>query len=140
MQRVISLLIEKNRFLRKFYTLNKAELFRLQDQDFSRLEYFHQARETLLEMIDITDKKIEDLVAKTSPDKISQSDRTKVQEELEIKDHLVTEILDFDLKILALIESAKNNLIRELTDVTKNKQATQAYGLSSPTKTLKLAK
>jgi hypothetical protein len=48
---IIDLLKEKNHYLKKFYTLNKAEIFRLGEGDFSRLDSFYQSRETILDMI-----------------------------------------------------------------------------------------
>jgi hypothetical protein len=128
MDQIINLLKEKNHYLKKFYTLNKAELLRLSDGDFSRLDYFYQSRENILDMISHIEAKMEADLGKTEPIlSVSEQERQKVRNELSFKDDVVGQILDQDLQILSMIEDAKTEIIKELQEVKKNKQVIGAY-------------
>ncbi len=128
MEQIINLLKEKNHCLKKFYTLNKAELLRLSDGDFSRLDYFYQSRENILDLISHIEAKMEERLGVTEPTPgVSEQERQRVRNELSFKDDVVGQILDQDLQILSMIESAKTEIIKELQDVKRNKQVIGAY-------------
>lgn len=118
MRNIIELLKEKNLSLEKFYKLNEVELVNFEAGNFDRLESFYASREGLLQLI----KKIDEIIEKSnSPDirieKADESSRQSVLAELSYKNDLVNNILDQDLKILSVIELAKNKIIRELRQV-----------------------
>jgi hypothetical protein len=128
MENIINLLKEKNHFLKKFYTINKAEIIRLTDGDFSRLDYFYQSRENILDMITHIEARMEE---KLGPSEavapVTDEARLKIRRELDFKDDVVNQILDQDLQILSFIETAKTDLIKELQDVKKNRQVIGSY-------------
>jgi hypothetical protein len=128
MEQIINLLKEKNHYLRKFFTLNKAEILRLSDGDFTRLDYFYQSRENILDMITHIEERMDAGVGKsTDPISISDEERRRIRTELSFKDDVVGQILDQDLQILQYIEHAKTEIIKELQEVKKSKQVIGAY-------------
>ncbi|MEQ1875770.1 MAG: hypothetical protein ABL958_03930 [Bdellovibrionia bacterium] len=128
MENVINLLKEKNHFLKKFHTLNKAELLRLSEGDFSRLDYFYQSRENILDMITHIENRMEETLGVSAPvDPVGDEERRRVRRELDFKDDVVNQILDQDLQILSFIETAKTDIIRELQDTTKKRDVIGSY-------------
>jgi hypothetical protein len=128
MEVIINLLKEKNHFLKKFYTLNKAEILRLTEGDFSRLDYFYQSRENILDMITYIENRMEEnLGVSESTSPVSNEERLRIRRELDFKDDVVGQILDQDLQILSFIETAKTDLIRELQDVKKKRDVIGSY-------------
>jgi len=142
MENIIGLLREKNQFLKKFYTLNKAELLRLSEGDFSRLDIFYQSRETILDMITHVENRMEETLGVTAVvDPVSEEERLRIRRELDFKDDVVNEILDQDLQILSFIENAKTDIIKELQDVSKKRDVIGSYNSGSqPTKRLRTIK
>jgi hypothetical protein len=128
MEHVLKLIQERNSYLRKFYTINKAELFRLGEGDFTRLEFFYKNRENLLDMISHMESSIETKL-KVIPvaQAISPTVKSEVREELDFKDQIISEILKQDVEILSIIEKTKNQIIKELQAVGKTKQAVGSY-------------
>ncbi len=128
MEEIIGLLKEKNNCLRKFYTLNKAEIFRFEAGDFNRVESFYNSRDNILDMISYVEKKIEQKMSTTTFAPATADLKNQIKSELDSKDKIISEILGQDLKILSLIDVAKSDLIKELQDVRKKKEVMGAYG------------
>lgn len=128
MEEILTYLKEKNHYLKKFYTLNKAELFRFSDGDFSRVDYFYKSRDNMLDMIAHIEQLLEKELAKYKDTSvIPKESKKKIKDELDYKDSVINEILNQDLQILALIDAAKSNIIRELQEVNKTKAVASAY-------------
>jgi len=128
MKEIVTLLKEKNHYLKKFYTINKAELLRLNGGDFSRLDYFYQSRENILDMISHIEAKLEKNIGGiVNVPGFTDDDRTNIRNELFVKDEVVGQILDQDLQILSMIEVAKTELIKELQEVRRHRQVIGAY-------------
>lgn len=142
MDSIINLLKEKNHFLKKFYTLNKAEIIRLSEGDFSRLDYFYQSRENILDMISYVESRMEETLGTSQQiGSVSDDERLRVRRELDFKDEVVNQILDQDLQILSFIETAKTDLIKELQDVKKKRDVIGSYHSSpQPNKRLRTVK
>lgn len=133
MTRIIQLLTQKNHYLEQFYSLNEEELMNFQVGNFDRIDYFYQTREKILETIRYIDgqmvKAQEEfpLEAGGNTFQVEPEIRREVREHLAIKDEYVNRILAQDLEILACIERAKSEIIRELREIRKNKQAISGY-------------
>ena len=132
MLRIISLLQEKNHYLEKFYALNETEIVNFSLGKFDNLENFYNTRERILEILKYIDGQI-DLVNTEMADlnQFSSEDRRQVKEAMSIKDEYVGRIIEQDLEVLAFIETAKSNIIRELQDVRRVRKAVGGY--KSPT-------
>jgi hypothetical protein len=132
MLRIIDLLQEKNHYLEKFYSLNETELINFYHGNFDKLEYFYNTRERILEIIKYIDGQLDNIqndlqtVANARPE-----ERLKIREAMAVKDEYVGRIIDQDLEVLACIEAAKSNIIRELQDVRRVRKAVGGY--KSPT-------
>lgn len=128
MDRVVELLTEKNQCLERFSRLNESEIIRFSEGNFDSLEQFYQSRETILTMI----QKIEKLVIENQqleefPRIIPAEHKKSLLKVLARKNDLVTEILSQDLQILSLIEQAKSNIIKELSQVKTARKAMKGY-------------
>lgn len=132
MFRIISLLQEKNHYLEKFYSLNETELLNFSIGNFETLENFYNTRERLLEIIRYLDGQLEEENSdKEDLSQVSQDERRQVTEAMRTKDEYVSRIIEQDLEVLACIEAAKSNIIRELQDVRRVRKAVGGY--KSPT-------
>jgi hypothetical protein len=132
MLRIISLLQEKNNYLEKFYALNETELVNFSLGNFASLEGFYNTRERLLEIIKYLDGQLDQ--SNSALEKSSQvrvDDRRQIAEAMRTKDEYVSRIIEQDLEVLACIEVAKSNIIRELQDVRRARKAVVGY--KSPT-------
>lgn len=127
MLRVINLLQEKNHYLEKFYSLNETEIINFAQGNFDNLETFYHTREKILEIIKYIDSQFQQ--AQNSSEDMNE--RRQIREALAIKDEYVSRIIDQDLEVLACIEAAKSNIIRELQDVRRVRKAVGNY--KSPT-------
>lgn len=137
MLRIISLLQEKNHYLEKFYSLNETELLNFSMGNFEALENFYNTRERLLEIIRYLDGQLEQENSDTEDlSQVSQDERRQVTEAMRAKDEYVSRIIEQDLEVLACIEAAKSNIIRELQDVRRVRKAVGGY--KSPTFTKRL--
>ena len=58
---------------------------------------------------------------------LSDDMKKQVRESLKIKDQYVTRIIEQDVQVLTCIESAKNQIIRELQNLQKSKKAVGGY-------------
>jgi hypothetical protein len=125
MIRIIELVNQKNHFLEKFYSLNENELINFAQGEFDNLESFYSSREKILEMI----KYIDDQLNKTqiNTTETTSEDKLELKSALAIKDEYVSRILEQDLEILAHIESAKSEIIRELQDLKRNRKIVGSF-------------
>lgn len=137
MLRIIALMNEKNHYLEKFYALNETEIHNFSMGNFEGLEHFYQTREKILDILKYVDSEIdkchEDMDYATA---VALEDKKAIREALMIKDEYVTRIIEQDLEVLTCIETAKNNIIRELQDVRKSRKVMNGY--KSPTFTQRL--
>lgn len=125
MLRIISLLNHKNHYLEKFYSINENEILNFAKNDFSNLEKFYQDREKILETIRYIDSEID--AAQSKDVVIDPVQRREMAATLSIKEEYVSRILAQDLEILATIECAKSNIIRELQEIRRTKKVVGSY-------------
>ncbi len=125
MLRIISLLNHKNHYLEKFYSINENEILNFAKSDFSNLEQFYQDREKILETIRYIDSEID--TAQSKDIVVDPVQRREMAATLSIKEEYVSRILAQDLEILATIECAKSNIIRELQEIRRTKKAVGSY-------------
>jgi len=128
MDEILNLLKEINSFLKQFYTINKSELYRFEEGDFSRIEYFYKSRDNILDMISNIELKLDEKlgILEASED-VPKDLKNQIRSELDFKDSVITQILDQDLEILAKIDTAKSNIIKELQEVAKIKNGLSGY-------------
>lgn len=132
MQRIISLLQEKNHYLEKFYSLNETELVNFSMGNFETLETFYNTRERILEILKYIDGQLEqENSALLDAANVPSDERLLIKQAMHAKDEYVGRIIEQDLEILACIEAAKSNIIRELQDVRRARKAVGGY--KSPT-------
>lgn len=127
MERVISLLREKNHYLEKFFTVNEHELINFGEGNFENVEAFYQAREKLLELIRCIDGLIQEESQRTEGQTIKAADKAEVEELMKSKDEWVSSILAQDLQVLAYIDKEKSNIIKDLRTNTQARRAVSAY-------------
>lgn len=129
MNRIVTLLNEKNHYLEKFYALNEKELENFLRGNFDELESFYNTRERILEIVKYLDAQIETAQTRepAAVEGTTVEGKRKIREALTIKDTYVSKIIEQDLQVLACIESAKNSIIRELQDLKKGKKAVSGY-------------
>lgn len=128
MQNTIELLNEKNYCLEKFFRLNEAELMNFSVGNFDHLEEFYAHREGLLEIIKRIDSLLEqDNAIPVDPTTVTDELKKQILECIEHKNNLCTKILAQDLEILAAIENAKSDIIRELSQVRVTRKAIGSY-------------
>lgn len=127
MTRVVTLLNEKNHYLEKFYTLNENELANFVQGNFDNLEYFYQTRDRILDVIKYIDAQIDKENQASQVAMIADEIRNQVRQALGIKDQYVSRIVEQDIQVLTCIESAKNQIIRELQGLQRSKKAVGGY-------------
>jgi hypothetical protein len=127
MNRIITLLNEKNHYLEKFYSLNEKELIQFLEGNFDSIENFYNSREKILEIIKYVDSQIEQERIREGQQKVEDAHKLEIRRALAIKDQYVERILEQDLQILSCIEATKNSLIKELQGIRKNKKAVGGY-------------
>lgn len=127
MTEIIICLTEKNQCLEEFANLNQTELASYSKGNFETLEEFYLQREKLLVKIHAIDEKIERI--QTSQPKLvaTAHERSRIQDLLNEKDILVTEILSQDLEILSFIDREKSALIQKLRGTQQSRKALKAY-------------
>jgi len=129
---------EKNHYLEKFYSLNEKELVNFLAGNFENLEGFYQSREQILEMIRYVDLQIDkshNEVLRTGQD-LNDTSKRELKKAMKIKDEYVERIISQDLDVLACIDKAKTEIIRELQSIKKNKKAVSGYRMPDFQKTL----
>lgn len=128
MNRIITLLNEKNHYLEKFYSLNEVELVNFAQGQFDNLESFYQTRERILDVLKYVDAQIERAHEEMGlATEVATEARREIKESLRIKDEYVARIIEQDIQVLACIEMAKNSIIRELQDVRRTRKAVGGY-------------
>lgn len=133
----MELLTEKNNCLEKFYRLNEAELMNFTAGNFDSLEEFYETREGILEIIKRIDMLLdEDNQAPVNIDAVSDAFKKTVINAFRYKNDLVSRILAQDLEILSALETAKSDIIRELSQVKTSKKVIGSYKSGSPTSRL----
>lgn len=126
MLRIITLLNQKNHYLEKFYSLNETELMNFSRGIFDTLESFYQMRDKMLDIIKYIDTEIDQAQARAEG-VLTTDARLQIREALAIKEEYVSRILAQDLEILACIETAKSNIIKELQSIHRAKNAVGRY-------------
>ncbi|MCB0356132.1 MAG: hypothetical protein KDD40_03950 [Bdellovibrionales bacterium] len=125
---VLDLLIQKNHFLDKFLQLNEKEILNFIDGNFDNLDSFYNSREKILGIISDIDAKIEEeSIFDLEEEMIASDVKKKVIRALDYKNEQVTRILGQDLQILSLIETAKSNIIKELSQVKSTRKVFNSY-------------
>ncbi len=129
MIRVVQLLNEKNHFLEKFMSLNEKQIARLEKGHFDQVEQFYNQREDLIKIIKYIDSEINKAQMNPAKQDISlvESDKKLIKECLKTKDTYTSKILDQDMQVLALIDQAKSQIIKELQEVRLGKRAMAGY-------------
>ena len=128
MDKIIALLKERNKFLSKFSALNGAEMTKMGTGNFDSIDEFYSTREGLLEII----KQIELMLDKRLAilgefENVAPGIKKHVSQLLRERDELVNQILAQDLEILSMIDDFKNNIIRELQSLRKNRKVISSY-------------
>ena len=129
MIRLIQFLNEKNHFLEKFYTLNEAQITRLEAGLFDEIEKFYNQREDLLNIIKYVDSEIQKShgLHKDMSGKFNEEQKAEIRESLRTKEAYVKRILEQDLQILGMIDDAKSQIIKELQGISQAKKALSGY-------------
>lgn len=135
MERVISLLRERNHCLEKFYWVNEQELINFGIGNFDSVEEFYQARDKILDHINCIDDMVNE-ASERAQGEATFAFRSEVEGMLTSRDELVKAILAQDLQILTYIEKEKSNIIRELRATTQAKRVVGAYASSERMKLL----
>ena len=133
MNRLITLIYEKNHYLEKFYAQNEVELRNFLTGEFSNLDSFYSAREKILEMIRYVDAQIEKI---QNSIQLSDFEKKELRKALRIKDEYVERILQQDLEVLSCIDRAKSEIISELQQIRKGKKAISGYKMPDFQKSL----
>jgi len=116
MEKVIDLIEQKNSCLVRFKDMNEKEIHNFNEGNFDNLETFYNSRETVLEMIGLLDKKIAQEQAEHSLN-VDQESKNRLVVALELKNALVQDIIELDLMIISIIEQAKSEIIKDLSQV-----------------------
>lgn len=131
MERILSLLDQRNHYFEKFFSLNEAELGRFLDGDFDGLDRFYRTRENILKIVKYIESEIELGQKSLASDYVpTKEEKQKLRASLAAKQQYAQEILKQDLRILECIEHIKNSVIRELQEVRKAKKAANGYKTS----------
>src|SRR4030095_1254495 len=108
MEEILNLLKERNSFLRQFYSINRTEMYRFEEGDFSRIEFFYKSRDNILDMISHLEGQLDSrLEILESSDDVPKDLKDQIRTELDFKESVITQILDQDLAILGKIDGAK---------------------------------
>lgn len=128
MEKLVQLLEERNHFLEKFKSVNESALRKFSSENFDSIDNFYNAREGILGVIDSIEKLVEKhLQLKLDDSEITPQVKAQVQTILSRRNHLITDILDQDLRIMSTIENQKSKIIRELQTVKLGQKAVEAY-------------
>ncbi len=127
MEDIVNLLNEKNICLRRFVDLNEKEMDFIVAGNFDNLDRFYSAREGILEIIQRVDQMIGMASLSFAEEAPDETTANNVKRCMEQKDFLVKRILAQDLEILAKIESAKSEIIKELAETKATRKAVGSY-------------
>ena len=126
MDRVISLLSEKNDYLEKFFAVNEHELINFGAGDFENVEIFYQTRDKILDLVRCIDGLLDEENGRMHMN-VTEVHRAKVAKLFSVKDELVGSILAQDLQMLEYIEKEKSQIIRDLKTTQNARRAVGAY-------------
>jgi hypothetical protein len=133
MERIITLLREKNHYLAKFHEINEKELLRFDSGNFDNVEPFYMTRDKILDLIRVIDDLIQEENAKHENNpSCTPEQRDEMEYLLHEKDDYVKKILDQDLEVISTVEKEKSNIIRELQAVNKGRKAIGGYHSGTP--------
>jgi hypothetical protein len=118
---IIELLKQKKHFLSEFCQISSSGLMNFKKNNFDEIDLFYNGRESLLEIIQYIDQKIESI-----PPSEAFDPKMIAILKLEIK-ALSQEILNQDMKILSIVDNEKSNIIKELQNISKNKKNVSSY-------------
>ncbi len=113
MEKILTLLMERNKYIQKLYKVNCKEIERITVGQFDHIKKFYNTRNHLLDKI----QKLEGVLnqaLKEMPTSTTKSIKKQIQSIFEEKDQTVKKIIQQDLKILSIVESRKNQMIQEL--------------------------
>ena len=128
MENIISLLWDKTHHLQRFYEINESELMNFVEGNFDNLEVFYNSREAILDLVACIDRLIEQANISNPNADATNEQKQEISSAIARKNDLVNEILAQDLQILSVLESAKSNIIKELSQVRAARKAVGAYG------------
>jgi len=127
MEEVVQLLTEKNICLKRFFEINEQELDFINAGNFDNLDRFYSAREGILEIIQRVDAMIEVAFLGFEGEPTDDVTQHSIRRCMEQKDNLVKRILAQDLLILERIESAKSEIIKDLSETKTVRKAISSY-------------
>lgn len=130
MERLLSLMNEKNHYLEKFYSLAEDSLPNFRQGSFEGLDYFYKTREQILGVIKYIDAQLTTHSQYESDIQPIQL-KNQMKETIAIKDEYVRRIIAQDIEVLSCIEQAKNLIIKELQEVRRSKKAVSGYKVPS---------
>lgn len=137
MDKIISLLKERNKFLAQFSALNTAEFNKMCAGNFEGIDQFYNTREGILAVVKQVEVMIDKrLSAMGEFSNSSTSIKRLVSQLLRERDELVNQILAQDLEILSLIDQAKDTIIQELQSLRRSRKVIGSYKSGSKTNVL----
>ncbi len=104
----------KNRALKRFLDVSTAFLGASERGDLSGLQKLQCRRDAIIRALELFDRRISAGVATLVPTERTESFARDVREALTRKDALIHDILAVDLKIISLIDSEKNEILRQI--------------------------
>ncbi len=126
---------ERNRYLKKFYTINNEQLKNLKSKKFEQIEDFYKTRQSIIDIIDILENKIEDIASSLRFEPSDQI-KTSIRYELKKRDEIIRRILEQDLEIISILNEQKIEIVKEITSTAKNRKVFGAYNSEKPNKIL----
>lgn len=123
MEKVVELLTERNRILKKFSNLNEKQLEHMTGGNYDNIDEFYHNREVILQIVSYIETHIREFIhSESAIHQVPNTLRTQVQACLKAKDEIVTHILEQDLELISQIEKAKTKIITELQSTEKSRQ------------------
>lgn len=126
MNRMTSLMNERNKYLVKYYNLNEREMALFAQNNYDSLDAFYETRQAILDVVAELDKKIDESLMSLTVKEVDAQE-AEIAELLSSKDSIIERILDQDLQLLSLIEKEKNRVMKEYMDTSLNKKAVGKY-------------
>ena len=125
MDKVLILLIERNKYIQKLCEVNRREINLITADRFDHVEEFYNIRNHLLDIIQNLEEMLSQALEATHL-QVTERIRKKIQSILEEKDKTVKKILQQDLEILSVIEQRKNQMIQELQVLNDEHKVTES--------------
>ena len=127
MEKILSLIQEKNMYLEKFCGINTEQIKKLNAGNFQELEAFRESREKILNILKHLDALLSAHAATVDEEGILAPQRTDLRRLLDRKDDLVRIVLRQDIDIMGAIEIAKSEIIRQLRSVVRGRKTIKSY-------------